>query len=131
MSFSRLLRSFIALFTALSLVACTSMQARQVGPVAPLTAELKVGDEVQIKATNGKTYLLTLTEVSKDQLVGTGENKKVTISRQQIETLEVRKFSPVKTAAASIGTVAGVVLVAAAVAMVMFANALEDIGKDH
>jgi cytochrome c-type biogenesis protein CcmH/NrfG len=127
MSIASLLRRVIAVFTALSLVACTSMQARQVGAAEPLTTQLKVGDEVEIKAANGKTYLLTLTEVSGDKLVGVGDNKKVTISRQQIETLEVRKFSAAKTAGLTAGTLVVLYAVVAVLAFAAFGKAMEDL----
>jgi hypothetical protein len=97
-------RIFIVVLASLSLVACTNMQAIDASRPQSVRGALKVGDEVSVVARNGKTYLLMLTTVDDEKIVGTGDNKKVTIRYEQIQSIEVRKVSTGKTAAAIGGT---------------------------
>jgi hypothetical protein len=110
----------IALFTALCLIGCTSMRPLPKGTPAEVRRSLKVGDQVSVAAVNGKTYLLKLTEVGDEKIVGEGDNKRVTIRYEQIKTIEVRQFSKGRTAGFAGGTLvalwAGIVIVGALVA---------------
>ncbi len=119
-------RSIVAVFTALCLLSCTTLRTVSPGSPAELQQRVKVGDEVSVSATNGKTYLLTLTAVDKEKIVGVGDNKKVTIRYGQITHLDVRRVSAGKTVAITAGVVTGVVLVVLAIAIVTFGNALDD-----
>jgi len=103
-------RTLVAVFTALSLVACTSMRPLPANDPLAVRQAVKVGDEVSIVAANGKTYLLVLTVVDDEKLVGTGDNKKVTIRYGQIVSMEVRKVSAGKTAGLVGGVLYGVYL---------------------
>lgn len=102
---------FIAVLTALCLTACTSLRAVPASEKQAVRAALKVGDEVSISAVNGKTYLLVLTDIDDEKIVGVGNNQKVTMRYEQIRTLETRKVSVAKTAGLSIGVLAGAFLV--------------------
>lgn len=103
-------RNLVAAFAALCLVACTSMRPLPEGSPGQWRGQVKVGDDVSVAAANGKTYLLTLTEVDGEKVVGIGDNKKVTIRYEQIESLEVRKLNKAKTVGLSIGAVLAVVV---------------------
>ena len=96
-------RSIIAVFTALCFLAssaCTSMRAIDGSRPDAVRSAVKVGDEVSVSAVNGKTYLLVLTVVDDEKIVGIGDNQKVTIRYGQIKSIEVRKISAAKTAGA-------------------------------
>lgn len=103
-------RNLTAAFAALCLVACTSLRPLPEGSTGQWRGQVKVGDDVSVAAANGKTYLLTLTEVDGEKIVGIGDNKRVTIRYEQIESLEVRKLSTAKTAGLSVGVVVGVLV---------------------
>lgn len=95
-----MLRLLVSLLVSLSLIACTSMRPLPAGEAGQWRGQVHVGDDVSVAATNGKSYLLTLTEVDEQKIVGVGDNKKVTIRYEQIKALEVRKISALKTTAA-------------------------------
>ncbi len=76
-----------ALLVSASLIACTSLRPLPSGD-RQWRDQVHVGDDVSVAATNGKTYLLTLTEVDDQKIVGIGDNKKVTIRYEQIQQLE-------------------------------------------
>jgi hypothetical protein len=109
-------RMLVAVAVSLSLIACTSMRPLPADDAGQWRGQVQVGDDVSVAASNGKTYLLTLTEVDDQKIVGIGDNKKVTIRYEQIQTLEVRKVSVAKTTGLTLGLVA-----AALVALIAFA----------
>lgn len=119
-------RNLIAAFAALCLVACTSLRPLPEGPSGQWRGQVKVGDDVSVVAANGKTYLLTLTEVDGEKIVGIGDNKKVTIRYEQIESLELRKLSAAKTAGLSAGVLAAVAVVVVALAAISFQAFIND-----
>ena len=100
----------VAVFTALCLISCTSMRPVPASEPRALQQSVKVGDEVSVVAANGKTYLLVLTVVDDEKIVGTGDNKKVTIRYAQIVSMEVRKVSVGKTAGLTVGVIAAALL---------------------
>lgn len=101
----------IAVFTALCLASCTSMRPVPSGEPKTVQQSVKVGDDVSVVAANGKTYLLLLTAVDNEKIVGTGDNKKVSIRYEQIKSMEVRRVSAGKTAGLTTAVVAGALLV--------------------
>lgn len=105
-------RNLVAAFAALCLVACTSLRPVPEGPSGQWRGQVKAGDAVSVVASNGKTYLLTLIEVDKEKIIGVGDNKKVTIRYEQIESLELRKASAGKTTALVGGTILAVTALA-------------------
>lgn len=117
----------VAFWVSISLVACTSLRPMPPGEAGQWRGQVHVGDDVSVAATNGKTYLLTLTEVDDQKIVGVGDNKKVTIRYEQIKALEVRKVSALKTTGAVAGGIVALAAVALAVAIIAFKNGfLED-----
>ena len=128
--FRQLAVQTIAVFTALCLVSCTSMRPIPAGEPQAVRQSVKVGDEVSVVASNGKTYLLVLTVVDDEKIVGTGDNKKVTIRYAQIVSMEVRRFSAAKTVGATGGTLVALYLLATAIATYLFFNALDESLKD-
>ena len=123
-------RILVAIWVSISLVACTSLRPLPSGEAGQWRGQVHVGDDVSVAATNGKTYLLTLTEVDDQKIVGIGDNKKVTIRYEQIQSLEVRKLSVAKTAGLSLGVIAGVALAAIAFVAISFSNFLKDQDDD-
>ena len=119
-------RNLTAAFAALCLVACTSLRPVPEGPAGQWRGQAKVGDDVSVVAANGKTYLLTLTEVDGEKIVGIGDNKKVTIRYEQIESLQVRKLSAAKSAGLSAGVLATVAVVVVALAAISFQSFIND-----
>lgn len=119
-------RTLVAVFTALSLVACTSMRPLPANDPSSVRQAVKVGDDVSVVATNGKTYLLTLTAVDDEKLVGVGDNKKVTIRYAQIVSMEVRKVSAAKTAGLTVGVLAVVYITLIALGAYAFSKAFEN-----
>ena len=123
-------RLFVAAWVSLSLVGCTAMRPLSV-PVSDQQAVrgvLNVGDEVSIAATNGKTYLLVLTVVDDEKIVGIGNNQKVTIRYGQIKSLEVRRI----TRNSAIGATTGLTLLyvgLAVITVIVLGKAFEDFGK--
>lgn len=115
-------RILVSLLVSLSLVGCTSMRPLSPGDSGQWRGQVQVGDDVSVAASNGKTYLLTLTDVDDQKIVGIGDNKKVTIRYEQIKVLEVRKVSALKTT----GLVVGGLAVLWVVLVTAFANAFED-----
>ena len=113
-------RSVIAVFTAFCLVACTSMRPIDATRPESVRATVRVGDEVSVNASNGKTYLLVLTAVDDEKIVGTGDNKKVTIRYEQIKSIEVRKVSAGKTAGLTLGVIGAILLTAIIVFIATF-----------
>lgn len=109
--FRQLAIQITAAFTALCLVSCTSMRPLPSGEPKTVQQSVKVGDEVSVVATNGKTYLLVLTAVDDEKIVGTGDNKKVSIRYEQIKSIEVRRVSAGKTAGLTTGILVGAFLV--------------------
>lgn len=120
-------RILVTLWVSLSLVACTSMRPLPAGEGGQWRGQVHVGDDISVAATNGKTYLLTLTEVDDQKIVGIGDNKKVTIRYEQIRTLEVRKVSALKTTAAVGG---GILAATAALLLVVIIAFKNGIGSD-
>lgn len=120
-------RILVTLWVSLSLVACTSMRPLPAGEGGQWRGQVHVGDDISVAATNGKTYLLTLTEVDDQKIVGIGDNKKVTIRYEQIRTLEVRKLSALKTTAAVGG---GILAATAALLLVVIIAFKNGIGSD-
>ena len=98
----------------------------EVDPAVRNLPQVKVGDDVSVAAANGKTYLLTLTEVDGEKIVGIGDNKKVTIRYEQIESLQVRKLSAAKSAGLSAGVLATVAVVVVALAAISFQSFIND-----
>lgn len=119
-------RIVVAVFTALSLVACTSMRPLPANDPRAVRQAVKVGDEVSIVAANGKTYLLVLTVVDDEKLVGNGDNKKVSIRYAQIVSMEVRKVSAGKTAGLTVGVLAVVYVALIALGAYAFSQAFEN-----
>lgn len=115
-------RLLVSLLVSLSLVGCTSMRPLPAGDSGQWRGQVQVGDDVSVAASNGKTYLLTLTEVDDQKIVGIGDNKKVTIRYEQIKTLEIRKVSALKTTAAVGGGVLAVVGAVLVFAVIAFQN---------
>lgn len=115
----------IAVFTALCLASCTSMRPVPSGEPKTVQQSVKVGDEVSVVAANGKTYLLLLTAVDNEKIVGTGDNKKVSIRYSQIVSMEVRKVSAARTA----GLAGGVLVTLYAVASIAAFYAFRAFGK--
>lgn len=117
-------RLLVSTLVALSLVSCTSMRLVRGTDPQSLRAAVKVGDEVSVSATNGKTYLLKLIEVDADRIVGIGDNKKVTIPYGQIAALEVRRVSAARTLGlgAALYVVIGLIVV-----LVAFNEAFDDL----
>lgn len=120
-------RILVTLWVSLSLVACTSMRPLPAGEGGQWRGQVHVGDDISVAATNGKTYLLTLTEVDDQKIVGIGDNKKVTIRYEQIRTLEVRKVSALKTTAAVGG---GILAATAALLLVVIIAFRNGFGSD-
>ncbi|MDP3859543.1 MAG: hypothetical protein Q8Q73_17440 [Stagnimonas sp.] len=114
-------RNLVAAVAALSLVACTSLRPLPAGD-RQWRDQVHVGDDVSVAASNGKTYLLTLTEVDDEKIVGIGDNKKVTIRYAQIQQLELRKLNALKTSAAVGGGVLAVVGAVLLFAIIAFQN---------
>lgn len=119
-------RSVIAVFTAFCLVACTSMRPIDATRPESVRATVRVGDEVSVNASNGKTYLLVLTAVDDEKIVGTGDNKKVTIRYEQIKSIEVRKVSAAKTVGTTVGVLAVVYVALIALGAYAFSQAIEN-----
>lgn len=119
-------RSIVAMFTAFCLLACTSMRPIDAATASSVRAAVKVGDEVSVSATNGKSYLLVLTAVDDEKIVGTGDNKKVTIRYAQIKSIEVRKISAGKTAGLTVGVLAVVYAALIALGAYAFSQAIEN-----
>ncbi len=115
-------QTFIALLLSISLLACTSMRPIPASDRQAVRTAVKVGDEVSVVATNGKTYLLVLTTVEDDKIVGTGDNKKVTIRYEQIKSIEVRKVSAGKT----VGLTAAIIGVTLVALIVLYTIALDN-----
>ena len=122
-------RILIALWVSISLVACTSLRPLPQGEAGQWRGQVHVGDDVSVAATNGKTYLLTLTEVDDQKIVGVGDNKKVTIRYEQIEKLEVRKLNALKTTGAVAGGIVAAAALVLAVVIIAFRNGF-DLGDD-
>ncbi len=120
-------RILVAVLVSISLVACTSMRPLPPGDGGQWRGQVHVGDDVSVTASNGKTYLLTLTEVDDQKIVGIGDNKKVTIRYEQIQTLEVRKLSALKTTAAVGG---GILAATAALLLVVIIAFKNGFGSD-
>lgn len=121
-------RLLVAAFASLSLLACTSMQTVRSTEKAALRKTVKVGDEVQVDATNGKRYLLVLTVVDDEKIIGLGDNKKVTIRYGQIKAMEVRKVSAGKTAGLTVGVVAASLLLVIALFATGVINPFKNLG---
>jgi len=120
-----MLRTLIILFTAVCLVACTSMQPVRDSQPQSIREQVKVGDEVLVTGSNGKSYLLVLTQVDDEKIVGSNNGKKWSIRYEQIASLEVRRFSGGKTAGLT-GGILAVVYVAMIVAGAYAIKALAD-----
>jgi len=115
-------RILVSLLVSLSLLGCTSMRPLSPGDSGQWRGQVQVGDDVSVAASNGKTYLLTLTEVDDQKIVGISDNKKVTIRYEQIKTLEIRKVNALKTTAAVGGGVLAVVGALLVFAVIVFKN---------
>jgi len=117
-------RILVSLLVSLSLVGCTSLRPLPPGDGGQWRGQVQVGDDVSVAASNGKTYLLTLTEVDDQKIVGISDNKKVTIRYEQIKTLEIRKVNALKTTAAVGGGILAVVGAVLVFAVIVFKNGL-------
>jgi len=115
-------RILVTVTVSLSLIACTSMRPLPAGDAGQWRGQVHVGDDVSVAASNGKTYLLTLTEVDDQKIVGFGDNKKVTIRYEQIQTLEVRKVSALKTTAAVGGGILAATAALLLIVIIAFKN---------
>lgn len=121
-------RILVAVLVSLSLIACTSMRPLPPGDAGQWRGQVQVGDDVSVAATNGKTYLLTLTEVDDQKIVGIGDNKKVTIRYEQIQQLEVRKLSAAKTVGATGLTLGAIYLTLLALGAYAMSQMFESLG---
>lgn len=117
-------RFLIAVLVSTSLIACTSMRPLPPGAAGQWRGQVQVGDDVSVAAANGKTYLLTLTEVDDQKIVGIGDNRKVTIRYEQIESLE-RKVNALKTTGAVAGSIVAAVALVLLVAIIALRNGFE------
>lgn len=120
-------RSLVALITAVCLVACTSLRPIPSTDAGQVHAAVKVGDEVRVEAINGKTYLLVLTVVDDEKIVGVGDNQKVTIRYAQIKSIQVQKINVGKTAGLTAGVVGGILLTAVVVFTIIVVRGLNSL----
>lgn len=120
-------RLLVVLVTAVCLVACTSMQTIPSTDPGQVHAAVKVGDEVRVEAINGKTYLLVLTVVDDEKIVGVGDNQKVTIRYAQIKSIQVQKISVGKTVGLTAGIVGGILLTAVIVFTIIVARGFKNL----
>jgi hypothetical protein len=89
---------------------CTTFRSVPVpapGPPGPAAA-VQVGDEVHARLRNGEQLAFTVTAIEPDTLVG----KDVRVKFQDMGSLQVKRFAPVRTGGAVIGGAATILLVA-------------------
>lgn len=122
----RLVRTVVALWTALCFTGCTSMQPIKESTPQNAREQLEVGDEVRVVATNGTAYELVVTRVGDDSFSGKAENgKHYKVPYAAIQSIEAEQVSAAKTGGA-IGATTIVLYIAAIAFFVMVA---EDIGE--
>lgn len=69
-------RCFVTGLALMSFTACSVMQPMEDFSPSRIRAEVRVGDKVQILASNKMTYVLDVTEVADTYLVGQAESGK-------------------------------------------------------
>ena len=114
-------RAIMAVWTLLCFTGCTSIQAIKEPTPDRIRAQVEVGDEIHVSATNGTIYDLEVTRMDDDSLTGRAESgKRYKVPYSAIESIEVRGASAARTGGA-LGVVT-LVLYAAAVylALVLF-----------
>jgi hypothetical protein len=105
-----LARSFIAALVCAGLLlsGCTTMQSVPVPiPSGPAIA-VQVGDHIEVQTKNGQTLTFQVTQIEPAALAG----KDIRVKYDDIAGLQVKRVDKVRTAALTIGIIAGVVLVA-------------------
>lgn len=106
----RLLAVILLSLSYFSLVGCTTLQALPSPKPESIVIDLKVGDDVEISATNGKVYALTITALDERAVQGVSSSgKRYEILTPAIASVKVRRVSAWKTVgivAASIAVVA-------------------------
>lgn len=114
-------RRVIALLMAAAVLlsGCVSMKTVALpAPGQPAAAvAVKVGDRIQIGLRTGETFLLKVTAVETEALVGRAEasGQNVRIAYADIAKLQVQRMDAARTSLAGVGTVLIIIGVAAAV----------------
>lgn len=123
-------KSTVAIFLSVCLIGCTSMKAVET-PTSATPAQVVAGDQVQVTTKAGKLYVLEITEVSDDAMLGRDEAGKLwKVPFDQIQTLEVEKISAAKTAGATFAGVGVVAVVLFVLGAIAFGKAIEEAGDN-
>ncbi|MGH8516942.1 MAG: hypothetical protein ACREUE_05740 [Panacagrimonas sp.] len=123
-------RTFIAFFTAIALIGCTSLQTMRSPSPQSVRASVEPGDNVVVHRRGGAAYHLKVTSVTDAYILGNqpdGVSTQVPLA--EIEELETREGDTAKTAGLGAGLVAVLVVVGAVLIALgghAIANGLDD-----
>lgn len=122
-----MLRTLTVLLMIASLLACTTTQVVDQPPAQLVRERVEVGDTVTILARNGTTYVLKVTAVEQDALIGydAEQNKNWKMPFDQIKSMHLRELDAGKSVAAGVGITLGTLVTLAIIGAAIFAYALK------
>ncbi|MEO1244545.1 MAG: hypothetical protein AAFX56_02580 [Pseudomonadota bacterium] len=109
------LREWVCLLIWFSLSGCTTFKMVTAG-----SPEIEVGDHVRIEKVDGSVVEFEIESVSSERITGDG----LSVLYAEIETVQIRKPAPLKTAGAATATL---LVIAAAASIYLLVDTLESI----
>lgn len=123
-----MIRTIIVILLCICMLGCTSMQAVE-GPVLAEPTQLSTGDSVQVTTKAGRSYELTVTELSNDAITGQDDDGKLwKVPFDQVRSLEIERFNTAKTAGATAAGLSLTAIVLIVLGTIAFGKAIESGG---